>query len=346
MTAVLLAAALALAGEFPADKQDRIAREIEAAQALDRAPAISIAVHCGDSTLARAWGFSDVENDVEATSDSLMRIGSIVKSMTAVAAMRLVEEGKLNLDAPVQRYCPAFPDKPQTITTRLLLGHLAGIRHYRGAEFFSTRAYSGVAESLDIFKNDPLVHPPGTAYLYSTYGYNVAGCAIEGASGEPFMAALKRLVFVPAATEHTVADEVGTILAHRARGYSPTRDGLLRNAGLADNSNKAPGGGVIATASDVARFGAAMLDGKLLKPETRAAMWTSMRTAAGKETGYGIGWSVVPEGAYHTGGSAGFVSILYINRETGTVVTAIWNSDSIKTDRLALARKLAAIAAE
>jgi serine beta-lactamase-like protein LACTB len=338
---ILLAAALALAADFPAERQDRIARDVEAAFQLDRAPAISVAIQQGDQIYRRAWGFTDVENDVEATPASRFRIGSIVKSMTAVAALRLVEEGKIDLDAPVHRYCGAFPDKPQLVTTRLLLGHLGGIRHYRGSEFFSTRAYTSVAESLDIFRNDPLVHAPGSAYLYTTYGYNVVGCAVEGAAGEPFYAVLKRLVFDPAGMETAAADEVPTIIANRARGYSPTRDGILRNAGLTDNSNKVPGGGVVASADDVVRFGSAMLEGKLVRPDTRRTMWTSMRTTAGKETGYGMGWSVVPEGAYHTGGSVGFVSILYINRDTKTVVSILWNSDLIQSDRLALARKLA-----
>ena len=81
--------------------------------------------------VSRAYGFADLENQVPVTTATLFRTGSIAKPMTSVAAMALYQAGKLDLDAPVQKYCPAFPKKQWTITTRELLGHLSGIRHYR-----------------------------------------------------------------------------------------------------------------------------------------------------------------------------------------------------------------------
>jgi CubicO group peptidase (beta-lactamase class C family) len=88
--------------------------------------------------------------------------------------MQLAEKGKLELDAPIQKYCPAFPVKTWPISARQLLGHLAGVRDYHNQtfleEYFSTRHYSSITESLDIFKNDPLLQEPGTKYSYSTYG--------------------------------------------------------------------------------------------------------------------------------------------------------------------------------
>jgi serine beta-lactamase-like protein LACTB, mitochondrial len=68
-----------------------------------------------------------------------IRIGSISKPLTAVALMQLVEQGKIDLDAPVQKYVPSFPDKGAKITPRLLAGHLAGIRHYQDDEFLISR---------------------------------------------------------------------------------------------------------------------------------------------------------------------------------------------------------------
>jgi CubicO group peptidase (beta-lactamase class C family) len=93
------------------------------------------------------------------------------KTITATAVMQLSERGKLNLDKPVQEYCAAFPEKPWPISVRQLLAHLGGVRDYNNQkfleEYFSTRHYNSITESLDIFKNDPLLQEPGTKYSYS-----------------------------------------------------------------------------------------------------------------------------------------------------------------------------------
>ena len=90
---------------------------------------------------------------------------------------QLAEAGKLQLDVDMRQYCPAFPAKPYTITTRQLLAHLSGIRHYGGPhdkeEQSSTKHYDGVIEALAPFKDDPLLFEPGTKHLYSTYGYEL-----------------------------------------------------------------------------------------------------------------------------------------------------------------------------
>lgn len=91
-------------------------------------PGLSIAViDRGRVLLTKGYGLADVENQVPATADTVYRIASLSKSVTATAAMKLVEGGKLDLDAPIQKYCPDFPQKPWSITTRELLSHESGI---------------------------------------------------------------------------------------------------------------------------------------------------------------------------------------------------------------------------
>lgn len=120
---------------------------------------------------------SDLENFIPAKSSTVYRLGSISKLITAVAALQLVERKKLELDAPVQKYCPSFPKKSWPITPRQLLSHLAGIRHYRADEINSTRQYNSLVEGLDIFKNDSLLFEPGTRYSYTTMS-NLEGAAL------------------------------------------------------------------------------------------------------------------------------------------------------------------------
>lgn len=129
-------------------------------------PGLSVAVTVnGEIVWSEAFGYADLENRVPATPLTRFRIASVSKPLTAAALMRLREEGKLELDAPVQRYVPSFPRKGEhTVTPRLLAGHLAGIRHYR-AENESVTAgqkhYPTVTAGLEIFRDDPLLHPRG-----------------------------------------------------------------------------------------------------------------------------------------------------------------------------------------
>lgn len=178
------------------------------------------------------------------------------------------------------------------ITTRQLLGHLAGIRHYQGQEIDSTRHYSSLTAGLAIFQNDPLLSEPGTAYHYSTYGYNLLGCVVEGASGISYSDYVRENIFKPAGMDRMRVDDVFTIIPNRAQGYEKARSGELRKSGLADTSYKIPGGGLCSTVEDLARFAIAVQKDTLLKPETRKQMLTRQKLRDGKETSYGLGWGI------------------------------------------------------
>src|SRR5690606_24895306 len=150
---------------------------------------------------------------------------SIAKSLTAVAVMQLVSEGKLDLDKPVDDYL-SFPQKQWSFTTRQLLGHLAGIRHYQGGgESTSTRHYRNVKSGTSTFANDPLLHEPGTKFLYSTFGYNLLGAIVEEVSGESFADYVEQHICKPAGMSCTVVDHHFHIVPHRARGSVRPRAG-------------------------------------------------------------------------------------------------------------------------
>src|SRR5215216_1904021 len=145
------------------------------------APGMAVAVSVdGELVWSECYGYADVKRKIPVCPWTRFRIGSISKSLTATAVGLLYDQGRLDLDAPIQRYAPDFPDKGYTITTRQLAGHLAGIRHYTASEHLSQKHYSSVGESLNIFKDDPLLFPPGTRFSYSSYGYDLIGAVIEG----------------------------------------------------------------------------------------------------------------------------------------------------------------------
>lgn len=307
---------------LPADKTAKIEAAITALMSSKHIPGLSIAIVIDNQLRWQSgYGMADLENSVPAKAATVYRIASVAKPLTAVAVMQLVEKGKLDLDAPIQKYVPTFPTKPWPITTRQLLGHLSGIRNYRANEDLSTRFYSSLTEALSIFKDDPLDFEPGTKYSYTTYGYTLLGTVIEGASGMSYADYMRENVFKPAKMNHTQADNVHDIIPNRARGYHPKVygkfDGNLRNADLADTSYKIPAGGLVSTVEDLANFAIAVQNGVLIKKETFEQMSTPQKTRDGKTTRYGLGWYIDGVGdrkglVWHGGVQPGVTSMLFI----------------------------------
>lgn len=162
-------------------------------------PGMSIAVAVkGRVVWAEGIGLADLEQCVPVTPKTRFRIGSTSKPLTSAGAALLYEQKLLDLDAPIQKYVPEFPDKGVTITTRELLGHLAGIRHYNQEEESKPDhdAYHSVTESLKRFEYDPLIAPPGTKFSYSTYGYVLVSAAMEKAAGKDFLSFMRDRVFL------------------------------------------------------------------------------------------------------------------------------------------------------
>ena len=258
--------------DLPKPVIDSVTNLVESKMAEAKIPGLSIAV-VTDLQLRWAGGFgiADLENNVPASKETAYRLASIDKSITATAILQLAETGKLDLDAPIQRYVPTFPQKQWPVTARQLLTHTGGIRTYKGAEMDSTRFYANLTEALTVFKDDPLAYQPGTDYLYSSQGYTILAVAIEGASGMNYWDYVRSRIFEPAHMDHTQPDRVTTIIPHRTQGYKKLANGQLVNSNLADTSNKAVAS---STAVDLANFAIALLSNKLLKPETLKQMFT------------------------------------------------------------------------
>src|SRR5229473_521372 len=129
IVAALVVTSFAQDSKLAREKRTRIEAAVSQFMASTHAPGLSVAVvEHGEYEWAQGFGFADLENSVPASEHTLFRMASISKPLTATAAMQLVELGRLDLDAPVQKYCPSFPEKPWPISTRQVLGHLGGIR--------------------------------------------------------------------------------------------------------------------------------------------------------------------------------------------------------------------------
>ena len=295
---------------------------------------VSVSVE-NEIVFSQGFGFGNYEQQVPVYPDKTkFRIGSISKSLTAAALGILIEEGKIDVDLPIQNYAPYFPEKEYVVTTRQVAGHLAGIRHYGRNEFMSSKFYEDINEGLDIFMNDSLLFEPGTSYQYSSYGFNLLSAATEGAAGEEFLKYMQEKVFDKLGMTETVPDFNDSLIIYRSGFYSFV-EGKDINAPYVDNSYKWAGGGFLSTSEDLVKFGNAMLDNSLFSEKTKIELITPQKLKNGKSTEYGMGFfsgtDEFGRSYYgHGGGSVGGCGNLIIYPEQKVVIAVITNDSRAK----------------
>jgi serine beta-lactamase-like protein LACTB len=314
-------------------------------------PGLSVAVVVpGYAAFSRGYGEADTATHRAATSETLFRLASVSKPLTATGAMQLVQTGKLDLDAPVQKYCAEFPEKPHVITTRELLAHLGGIRHYgdipNEPEDHNVKHFSDpISGGITFFANDKLVNTPGTAFHYSTMGYTLVGCAMEGASGTKYVEYMTKNVFAPAHMTHTVEDDSTATIPERAAFYT-VKDGKAIPAPAMDPSYKVPGGGWLSSADDLAAYEEAMFRDVLVTRATRDTMWTPAKLTDGSLTHYGYGFGIDESNGMkfvaHNGGQEGTSTSIILSPSSNTGIVVLANTDGV--DVTALAKALMKIA--
>ena len=322
---------LSLGAESPADRAEAMVRSLMESTEI---PGLSVSVgQDGDILWSNGFGVSSLELGTQVTRQTRFRAASVSKILTVAAAARLVAMGKLDLDAPIQRYVPAFPDKGQRISLRQLAGHLGGIRHYRFEDFQHDREhFESLGDALGIFAEDPLAADPGVKYQYSTFGYTLIGAAIEEVCGSNFLPCIEQLVFEPLAMTRSGGDILSMVIRDRTAFYDRDQKGEIENARSVDPSYKWPGGGLLTTPDDLVRFGMAHLNGDFLSEKSRNEVFVSQKTTDGAETGVGIGWRIGtdPRGRvvfHHSGSMSGARSTLVLFPESGLVVSLMTNLD-------------------
>lgn len=292
----------------------------------------------GRIVFAEGFGYANVEVRAPATAETVYRLASVSKPITAVGILRLVEEGKLRLDEDIRTYLPEFPDKGKKITVRQLLNHTSGIRHYQGLESLRNVHYDGPIPALEIFRNDPLVSDPGTEYHYSTYAYTVLAAIMEKVSKKTFPDYMRDAVWRPAGMETAGVEDQRRIVLNRASGYFLGPDGEWQNAVDVDLSYKWGGGGQVGTVLDLCSFGNALLEGRLLSKRTLDEMWTPSKLSNGSTIPYGLGWGVTTyrgERLYsHNGAQQGARSSLWILPERRVVIAVLTNYESHDINKL------------
>ena len=318
---------------------------IDNSVAREKIPGLSVALWHNNRLHTAAAGLLNVNTGVEATPDSVFQIGSITKVLTASLVMKLVEQGRVDLDAPVKTYlrefCVADREASNTITVRQLLNHTAGFDgdHYPD----DTREMGNlIARYIDRLNLVPQHFPPGQGFTYSNGAYAVAGRLVEVLTGMSYFEAIEEWIYKPLGMQHAVGHPMNTLRYRAAMGHYPQAD----KPGQWDLApvcyaclGLAPCGRLSMSASDVITFARAHLnEGKAdsgeawLSPDTIAQMQqpqVSLPPHSEPFSAWGLGWMLMEgtsKGIFgHDGLTVGQSALLRVFPEHNTAIAVLTN---------------------
>ncbi|MFF3444219.1 serine hydrolase domain-containing protein [Streptosporangium sp. NPDC002721] len=332
-------------GFHPKHWQDRL----DELRAAHHVPGAALAVLSGGEIHELASGVLHRGTGVETTTDSVFLSGSIAKVYTATLVMRLVDEGRLDLDARVCDVLPEFatPDPAATkaITVRQLLSHTGGVTNDFNHD--SGRGDDCLTRYVQAARDVPLDCPPGTAISYGGLGYIVLGRLVEVLTGRTWDQALKDLLFTPLGLERSMTLPEEALRFRTAMSHlgdpgadpdpAPAWDLMPRSAG--------PAGRVIVSAGDLARFARMHLDGGLAPDGTRVMSAQAVAAMQRREVdvpdkwtvsadGWGLGWTLYDwdgiAGYGHDGAAIGQYSYLRVVPRAGVAVVLLTNGGAAR----------------
>lgn len=295
-------------------------------------PGLSVTlVHEGKVILSKGYGSRSRKPATPVTPDTPFAIGSVSKQFTCAAVLLLAEEGKLSVRDPVEKYYPHLTEA-RSITLLDLMNHVSGYPDYYPLDFVDRRMKVPIDpdELLRQYAGGPLDFPPGSRFSYSNTGYILLGRVVEKVSGQPLGEFLQRRIFEPLGMTHTryepapepdrFAQGFTTLMLSDPEPVEPEAKGWLGAAG-----------GIYSTTPDLARWNLALLEGRVLKPESFALMTQARVLQSGKISDYGCGVGVsVREGRRvisHSGAVSGFATTSYLVPSTRSSLTFCANLD-------------------
>lgn len=328
----------------PADARRVAQAMLDDLQAVSGVPGFGAAVWQGDKVVwTGSAGMRDREAGLPVTADTRFRLASVSKLFAATAAARLAEEGRLDLDAPVATILPWLRTDWPPITARQLASHTSGLPHYQAQDVDRGKVrYASGRDAVAIFADRPLLSPPGTRYSYSSWGFTLLGALVESASGQPFAAYVESAI---APGLDVGLDATGQPGSKASVAYE-FADKAAAPAPAHDFSYTWGGGGMMASARDLARWGGAMLSDQIISRASFERMLAPVLLASGVpagEDGYtvGFGWRSGSDAdgapiALHNGTTIGARSSLVLWRGENVAATILSNASWVSAiDRTA-----------
>lgn len=305
---------------------------VETALAEGAAPGAAVAVAAsGRIVWSQGFGFADLERGIPVTRATRFGTGSISKAFTLAAALVLSDQGRLEIDAPVERYLPDFPHRGRGITVRRIGAHQSGLTDdFAARHYYSTVRFPDLDSAYRHIRAERVAYTPGTLTEYATGLFTIVGRVLERVGGQPYPELIQRLVFQPAGMSGTLPNDPRRTDSLKARFYTRTNGGKFQPAPAIDPGFKLPGAGFLAPAEDVARFGAALLRAGLLSERSRSEMFAPVPLADGTPTRYALGFQALEEMGrrllLQPGGGPGIASWLAIYPDDDLVVAILSNA--------------------
>jgi CubicO group peptidase (beta-lactamase class C family) len=276
--------------------------------------AFAVAAVGGTIAFAKGYGKANIELHAPFTLDSVVRIASLTKQFTAVAILKLVQDGKLTLDEPLRDAWVDCPGLWCGITIRQLLSHTSGITGDLTPLYPQMKTDLSMDQLLSVYANIPLLSPQGAVWRYSNVNYWILGKVIEIESGRSYANFVAQRVLVPGMTRTRYGSH-DALIENRAAGYELGSDGVWVNARYFSATLGYSAGGFVSTPRDMVRWYAALARGDIISRDMLAIALTPSKTNDGKPTGYGLGWYVSDIGgehvAHHGGSTFGFQCYVY-----------------------------------
>ena len=346
MPALLLALAPAARAQdsIPAATEYRpaaaaLAAHVERARTDHGIPAISVAlVADGEVVWARGFGWADSAAARPATAVTRYRAGSVSKVVTALAILRLVEQGRLALDSPVAALLPGVAPGA---TLRQLLAHRSGLQREPPTGHYFDATSPTLAATVASLRGRAPIFAPGSRHHYSNAGFAVAGHVVERVSGDPFTAYVTREVLAPLDMRASTFTLATADTLRLARGMTPGLDGVLRAAPLFE-LGITPAAGLVTTALDLGRLAARLLIGDgPVEAATLDSMWRPQPARAGLRTGHGLGFRIGSLDGIrrvgHSGSVYGFAAELAMLPDSGLAAVVLASRDLAAAVTTALA---------
>jgi CubicO group peptidase (beta-lactamase class C family)/D-alanyl-D-alanine dipeptidase len=264
-------------------------------------PALSIALVDGQNIVwQQGYGFADPQAKTPVISDTIFRVGSVSKLFTDIAVMRLVERGKIDLDAPVDRYLPDF--KPRNtfgklVTLRQLMSHRSGLVREPPVGNYFDSSVPTLAETVKSLNRTAIVYEPETRTKYSNAAIATVGLVVEKTQNQPFAQYLKHTLLDPLGMRSSDFEPTPANTKNLAKAQMWTVFGTKFDAPNFE-LGMAPAGSMYATTGDLCKFISALLSaragepGAILKRETLEQMWAPQFAKAGQKNGIGLGFFV------------------------------------------------------
>ena len=291
----------------------------------------------GRPVVRASYGLADLETGTPTTPETNYRLASVTKQFTAASILLLAEDGRLTLDDRGRTWLPSLPKAAETVTIRHLLTHTSGLIDYEDVIPESFAAQLHDADVLRLLETqDRTYFRPGTGYRYSNSGYALLALIVQHASGKTFAKFLRERIFQPLGMFNTVAYEEGiSTVNNRAFGY--TQEAGRWNRTDQDPTSAVLGdGGTYSSIDDLAKWDAALYDGRLLQPSSLRAAFAPATHTDDPEIEYGYGWRITGETLWHSGESVGFRNVIVRYPKRHLTVVVLTNRNEPEPYRLAL----------